>query len=223
MKKLRYKYKKTPMPECEEILSRILWHSIPLFYDVSAFEYNSEWNKIVRASNSRHQKKKRVNKYLQGMRDSYYQLWFVSLTFNDETLSETSAETRKKYAQRWLNTYCKDYFANEDFGKENGRHHYHAVVALNDDLQKHVLFDMATRKIMRNNGVKTLDNALRYGWNYGFSNIKPVITHSSEIDEKTENHKISGYLLKLVNHSGKYGTGKSFHKRGLKEVDEIPF
>lgn len=56
-------------------------------------------------------------------------------------------------------------------------------------------------------------------WKYGFMNVKKACISSDYIDRC----KISSYLLKLSNHACKVGTGKSFRKRGIKEVDSLPF
>ena len=53
---------------------------------------------------------------------------FVTLTFNDDTLQSTSRESRRRYVARFLKTVAPCYVANIDFGKENGREHYHAVI-----------------------------------------------------------------------------------------------
>lgn len=53
---------------------------------------------------------------------------FLTLTFNDDILASTSQETRRRYVTRLLKRYCAKYVANIDFGKLNGREHYHAIV-----------------------------------------------------------------------------------------------
>lgn len=53
---------------------------------------------------------------------------FLTLTFTDKVLETTSQETRKKYIKRFLHTISSNYVANIDFGKQNGREHYHAIV-----------------------------------------------------------------------------------------------
>lgn len=53
---------------------------------------------------------------------------FLTLTFTDETLANTSAETRRKYVRRFLKAQCPVYVANIDFGEKNEREHYHALV-----------------------------------------------------------------------------------------------
>ena len=56
-------------------------------------------------------------------------------------------------------------------------------------------------------------------WPYGFAKLKAIKRPA----DSTTRHKLATYLLKLVNHAGKATTGKAFHKRGYKEVDNLPF
>lgn len=53
---------------------------------------------------------------------------FLTLTFRDEVLDKTSAETRRTYIRKFLKNLKVPYVANKDFGKDFGREHYHAVV-----------------------------------------------------------------------------------------------
>lgn len=61
---------------------------------------------------------------------------FITLTFTNETLEKTSAETRRRYVARYLKANSKKYVANIDFGGKNGREHYHAIVEGNIDFSK---------------------------------------------------------------------------------------
>ena len=54
-------------------------------------------------------------------------IW-LTLTFSDDTLSKTSEETRRKYVSRFLKSQSNCYIANIDYGSQNEREHYHAVV-----------------------------------------------------------------------------------------------
>lgn len=67
--------------------------------------------------------KERIKTYLY-----YDNAMFITLTFNEDTLSNTSQETRCKYVKRYLKDNCLNYVANIDYGKRNEREHYHAVV-----------------------------------------------------------------------------------------------
>lgn len=53
---------------------------------------------------------------------------FLTLTFTNESLSNTSAITRRRYVTRYLNNFNTEFVGNKDFGKKNGREHYHAVI-----------------------------------------------------------------------------------------------
>lgn len=186
IKKLRRKYDGDEVHT--KALDRIIWYSYPIVYP----NENSQ-RAIQRAMDTRKRKKNRTNQKIKEMMQCYDMLYFLTLTFTDDVINGTKESTRHKYVQRWLNENCRDYFANQDFGKKNGREHYHAVVALNVD-KKNIA-----------------------EWQYGFSKIKPI-----SFDDHTA-QRCSSYLLKLTNHAGKLGTGKSFSKRGLKEVDNLPF
>ena len=65
--------------------------------------------------------RKRITKIIQS--DSL----FLTFTFTDEVLQNTTQDTRQQYVRRFLNTISSNYVANIDFGKTNGREHYHAV------------------------------------------------------------------------------------------------
>ena len=56
---------------------------------------------------------------------------FLTLTFTDEVLQNTSFETRRRYVARYLKDNSTKYVANVDFGGLKGREHYHAVVDRN--------------------------------------------------------------------------------------------
>lgn len=53
---------------------------------------------------------------------------FLTLTFTDETLDNTSDTTRRRYIVKFLSQFNVPCIANKDFGKENGREHYHAII-----------------------------------------------------------------------------------------------
>lgn len=52
---------------------------------------------------------------------------FLTLTFTDEVIANTSQETRRKYVRRYLKKYSAIYVANIDYGSANEREHYHAL------------------------------------------------------------------------------------------------
>jgi hypothetical protein len=101
---------------------------------------------------------------------------FITLTFNDRTLNRTSQETRRRYVSRFLKSLNCEYVGNIDFGEENEREHYHAVISCRIPQDK--------AKIWR-----------RYG-NINFEKVRHT----------TDNVKLSKYIVKLSNHAIKDST-----------------
>lgn len=61
---------------------------------------------------------------------------FITLTFRDEVLKTTSANTRRRYVARFLKEQCDYYVANIDYSPTKQREHYHAVVSNRIDMSK---------------------------------------------------------------------------------------
>lgn len=102
---------------------------------------------------------------------------FLTLTFNDDVLNSTTEETRRRYVARFLKSISTDYVANIDWGKQNGREHYHAVI----------------------NGID-IDMS---NWDkYGFSDCRTI----GRKDDECTSSKISKYIYKLSNHATKETT-----------------
>lgn len=53
---------------------------------------------------------------------------FLTLTFNDETLNNTTEKQRRVSVVRYLKQFLTPYVANIDFGALNHREHYHALI-----------------------------------------------------------------------------------------------
>ena len=96
---------------------------------------------------------------------------FLTLTFTDDVLDKTSPETRRKYVTRFLKSQCSFYVANLDFGSQNHREHYHAIVQPNGD------------------------QISLPGWEYGAINSKRV--HASE----NAPLRLAKYVAKISNHA----------------------
>ena len=89
--------------------------------------------------------------------------WFITITFNPETLSKTNEKTRRVYVSRWLKSLTPFYVANIDYGLKNEREHYHAVI--------------------------TSEQRPPKSWSYGFVDILKVKT--TETDTKRVSKYIS--------------------------------
>lgn len=97
--------------------------------------YRKGYNMIdcaERLNESKYRKAKKVRDKITDLVLNHNAL-FITLTFNDKTMSKTNADKRRRLVQRYLKENCKEYVSNIDFGKLNGREHYHAVVS--NDLQ----------------------------------------------------------------------------------------
>ena len=101
--------------------------------------------------------------------------WFITITFNPETLSKTNEQTRRKYVSRWLKSLTPFYVANIDYGKKKGREHYHAVI--------------------------TSDERPPKTWSYGFIDILKVKT--TENDTKRISKYISKLTNHAIKHTTK--------------------
>lgn len=101
--------------------------------------------------------------------------WFITITFNPETLSKTNEKTRRVYVSRWLKSLTPFYVANIDYGKEKGREHYHAVI--------------------------TSDQRPSKSWSYGFVDILKVKT--TETDTKRISKYISKLTNHAIKHTTK--------------------
>lgn len=150
--------------------------------------------------------KNRVNRIL----DKYPEPYFVTLTFTDEELKNTSPDTRRQKVRRFLNAHCVEYVANKDFGKKNHREHYHAVVS-----------------------------NLPPEWPHGFKNYEPIIVHpeckntpkrfehltpEERAEAQTREHtaRLAKYIAKLTNHAIKETAESSrliYSRTSYPEVD----
>lgn len=59
---------------------------------------------------------------------------FLTLTFTDDVLNNTTYDTRRQYVRRFLKRYASNFVANVDYGDDTGREHYHAVCNTDHDL-----------------------------------------------------------------------------------------
>lgn len=207
--KLRRKYQMNDDKANDEMLSRILWYSMPIVY-------TDFMNDSRKALNNIQAVKRRRNRYRNYVRDMVTTfdgkgIYLVSLTFSDDYYNSNSRDTRNQYARRYLNSVCLDYFACLDIGKENGREHYHAIVATDKPLsvvsngkRKREFFAFANSED---------------AWRYGFYSIRPLATEDKDI-YKTMNYalKSSDYAFKSADEENGI---KPFHKRGVEHWHEV--
>lgn len=76
-------------------------------------------------------RKYRYKKILSKWLNMGLQVVFLSLTFDDDMINKGFDHCRK-FITTWLSDYCYDYMANDDYGDENQRLHFHAIAILKD-------------------------------------------------------------------------------------------
>lgn len=105
---------------------------------------------------------------------------FLTLTFNDDTLCSTTEKQRRVAVSRYLKQFGCKYVANIDFGANNKREHYHALINC----------EKVDFKLWRK---------------YGNINAERVRNKDIESDKV----KLSKYIAKLSNHAIKETTKRS--------------
>jgi len=139
-------------------------------------ELGKEFNEVIKIDHASCNRATRLRKRIESMLLNGDCL-FLTLTFNDETLNNTSDKTRRQLVSRYLKTFNCPYVANIDYGGKNGREHYHAVInATSIDLS-------SWRK-------------------YGAINVQRVRNKSIELSKT----RLSKYISKLSNHAIKETT-----------------
>lgn len=105
---------------------------------------------------------------------------FLTLTFNDDTLNNTTLKERRVAVSRYLKSFNCPYVANIDYGAKNHREHYHAII-----------------------NIDKVNYAL---WNkYGAINGEKIRNK----DIKSDKTKLAKYICKLTNHAIKETTQRS--------------
>lgn len=96
-------------------------------YRMMAQEFPEEWKEAYRVNDASYHRTKRLKEKIKRMITSGSCI-FLTLTFTDKVLDNTSQDTRKQYIKKALKTMSDTYIANIDYGKKKEREHYHAIV-----------------------------------------------------------------------------------------------
>ena len=156
------------------------------------FQYGFNDIKEARKINhARYKRVERLNKRIETYLSSGQCIW-LTITFDDLTMSKTNEKTRRVYVSRFLKQVSNHYIANIDYGTNKeyidrkgnirtgtSREHYHAVI----------LTDFVDPKL----------------WPYGFIYTERVKNHL-----KTS-LKLSKYISKLTNHAIKESTKRTVY------------
>lgn len=162
-----------------------------------------ECEKIRKCKNEQRKKVEEHVKYI--LSKDYYDTFFLTFTFSDETLKKTSAGTRKQKVRRILGS-CEDYILNIDYGEKNGREHYHAIASWRKGSVKVTSDVEFEHDGMLKKGYKL--DALE-GYSYGFYSALKV---DKGADKSAE--KLARYITKLTMHSIKVAQSYVSVKKG---------
>lgn len=98
-----------------------------LEFNTQTEEDKLDWDEAHRVNDATRKRVYRLHERIEKLLEE--PCLFMTLTFDDDALA-TSEDTRRQYVRRWLSKYGA-YVGNKDFGKDNGREHYHAVLQAN--------------------------------------------------------------------------------------------
>lgn len=149
-------------------------------------QYGGKWIKEARKIN--HASYKRIER----LRDrifsylSFGKCKFITLTFTDDVLNNTTLETRRQYVSRFFKSISDYYVANIDFGND---HFY---------LSRKGLTNKGTNR-EHYHGIAVCDwheGTWQYGW---------ILTETIKFNNHTST-KIGKYVAKLTNHAIKKTT-----------------
>lgn len=93
------------------------------------YETTDFWREVVKLNQAYYARLKRLKARVYNMILNCSSLWFTTLTFTDDTLASTSYDTRRDYVKRFCRAQSDHYIANVDYGKDNGREHFHALIS----------------------------------------------------------------------------------------------
>lgn len=150
-----------------------------LFYECINNGLEKEYRECIKINKASYERTKRLKNRISDMLLNGNCI-FLTLTFNDETLQDTTPKERRVAVSRYLKSFNCKYVANIDFGSQNHREHYHAVI--------------------------NCDNISFDGWRkYGNINAERIRNR----DIKSDKTKLAKYICKLSNHAIKETTKRS--------------
>lgn len=119
--------------ELEKNISEAKAALVPLSDEYETF-VRSPFGSIAEKTNRNFfNRSKRLEKRINFMFDLKRRVFFLTFTFNDNALARYSEKALKKAVLDYVRKNCEYYVVNKDFGAENARLHFHAVVVAKND------------------------------------------------------------------------------------------
>ena len=159
-------------------------------YEYSRMILDNMSNDELRVSSNmiraRQKRSARVRQYIEKLLyiANHKQVYFATLTFNDDAMKRLNKDVRRKYVIRFLKSLNPYYIANIDYGKKHEREHYHCLIPI-----KSAFIQVYNEK----KRIYHLIDSKK--WLYGFETFK--LMHRTE-EDKT---RVSIYIDKFVNHT----------------------
>ena len=171
--------------------------------------YGLDQETAQECENARKSKKKQREKIenhigwlLENQEELKIDLFFGTWTFTDQSL-EMTADTRRQGIRRLLSKETEDFILNIDYGKENGREHYHGLIALKNGTYKITEKVWSTKYNCQLIHIDTLDN-----YKLGYYDLQEI--KLNDLSAK----KITRYITKLTQHSIKVKQSYISTKKG---------
>jgi len=149
------------------------------YFNYQSYEeqISNAWEKASLINHARYKRKLRIQAKIEKLILGGYAS-FITLTFTDTVLSQTTEKTRRVYVSRWCKENSDFYVANIDYGDTTAREHYHVVLRVGQ----------------------------YSSWKYGFISKKQIrsktkdLTKISKYVSKLTNHAIksSGKLKRII-------------------------
>lgn len=87
----------------------------------------------LRKNTNEWKREKRLRDRVRYMFATKRPVFFLTFTFDNESLSLHSEKRLKRAVLKWVHTYADIFIVNKDFGSKNARLHYHALVVAKND------------------------------------------------------------------------------------------
>ena len=126
-----------------------------------------------------------------------YGYMFATLTFEDKYIDEREPRTRRKYIKKYLEQF-DGYIANIDYGKDNGREHYHALIFIKSEILDH--FETEIHKDKKKQFRHFIKQNQLPVWKYGYYSLEKEYENLQKDEDKSP-RKLSNYIAKINNHS----------------------
>lgn len=126
-----------------------------------------------------------------------YGYMFATLTFEDKYINKREPRTRRKYIKKYLEQF-DGYIANIDYGKDNGREHYHAIIFIKSEILDH--FETEIHKDKKKQFCHYLKKEQLPVWKYGHYSLEKEYKNLQNEEDKSP-RKLSNYIAKINNHS----------------------